>query len=281
MGYISDIRCPKLVPLDTLSKDPYGFFKQNLIEMSDYAVGYLGSGKSMFDGRLDLALGKNYWIDSGIPCDEDTSEAACVGKTRKTYIRNIPTGTLPGINKSFVQITGSNIAGMTEMRGIIGGMIEDTADINPLTLGEGAMAMGVYGSNKCKKINLPVGSKIYDPGQEGKSWSWEKQCTASYLNSVPTTDPVLNEKLVSKNENIKLANRINGLGMGIPAGLGFAAENFTSYQYDNKLSIFFTYFSLFIIIIIALANCIENKNFIFYLLTIFCIITIILMKRNT
>lgn len=225
-GMIGDIDCPNTFSYRTLEKRPLNALQKSVRDMSDFTLGYMVAGKSMFN-RGELALGENYFIDSTIECDKQKSDAKCENKTQHTYIRNIPTGTIPGLNTSFKQLTGAELPGLTESRGIVPGLLEDAADINPYTLGHGIFGGGNYGSPICKSVKLPVGKKIYDPTEVNRSWHWEERCSASYLNTVPTTDATLNRSVRAKNTALR-----NGKGewnMGIPASLGVAfPEDFTT-----------------------------------------------------
>ena len=78
-------------------KNPYKEQLRNLDASLKYSINYLGSGVDM-KGK-DIALGSNYFIESG-KCDENSSDN-CKDKTKYTYVRNIPTGTIPPLNLSF------------------------------------------------------------------------------------------------------------------------------------------------------------------------------------
>tara|TARA_X000000950_G_C13919934_1_gene662876 strand:+ start:10412 stop:11257 length:846 start_codon:yes stop_codon:yes gene_type:complete len=274
-GYIDSIECPKLVPISKMENAPIEFAEDNVKAMSEYALGYFVSGTSMFDSNKDLSLGENYWLDSGLMCDEEKSDVDCIGKTQKTYIRNIPTGTIPGLNISFVDLTGTNIQGITEMRGVVPGILEDVADINPLTLVEGVLGYGNYGSTKCKKISMPVGTKIYNSSYENKTWKWDTQCSASYLSSVPTSSLEVNQKIASNNDSISVNKRGSRVGLGIPAGLGFSYEEFKNKKKSRLLAIitFITFIlcSLYLVIIIRLNNIFHSFFAFIMILIIFTI----------
>ena len=148
-----------------------------------------------FYAGKDYALGSNYFMPLG-HCN-DQSEDGCTGKNRYIYIRNIPTGRIPLIgNLSFQSLTGCNIPGVTEGRGLVPGMLEDLSDIQPLNLLDNLVGDGNYGNYKCKKMSYPVGTHIYDPemkcnpGEDctNKSWWMETRCTPSnkYLTKSTT-----------------------------------------------------------------------------------------------
>lgn len=176
--------------------------RKNLMDQSIYTVNYLASGKSF--GGKDLALGENRFVESGT-CDNEKSEDSCKSKPKFTYVRNIPTGTIPPLNLSFYNLTGCNLEGLTEGRGLVPGLIEDIYDINPLELSVGTLGFGNLGSNVCKKMTLPVGQRIYDPKKKDKMWKWETRCTSGHNTMTETTDRHLNSQIRNINSGIENA----------------------------------------------------------------------------
>ena len=192
------MKCPKLFGKDMSAVNVVTTTVDNL---SAFATGYPLSGMDyevpygktvetdtgpFYAGR-DYALGSNYFIPIG-NCDA-TSEDNCAGKNRYVYLRNIPTGKIPLIgNISFHGLTGCNLPGVTEGRGLLSGMLEDVSDIQPLSLLENLGGGGNYGGSKCKRVTLPVGTHIYDPKMQckpnedcsKKSWYLETRCSPSY-----------------------------------------------------------------------------------------------------
>lgn len=60
----------------------------------------------------------------------DESEAQCKGKPKMVYIRNIPTGGVPLLgNIGMHSLTGCDIEGITNGKGLVPGMLEDISDI--------------------------------------------------------------------------------------------------------------------------------------------------------
>jgi len=165
----------------------------------NYAVAYPFSGvntdykkgatqKNGFYDGWDYALGSNYYYELGM-CNDNTGDAVCRGKPRWVYVRNIPVGKAPlMLNASFEGITGSNLAGMTENRGIVGGLLEDISDIQPLAVMEAATQQGNYGTHTCKVMNYPVGTNIYDDQMKRKTWDMESRCSSSYFNLETSTN---------------------------------------------------------------------------------------------
>jgi len=183
-------------------KSPNREMVKNVYDGLKYSVNYLGSGVTMKGS--DIALGSNYFIESG-KCNPETSSLKCKDKSKYTYVRNIPTGTIPPLNLSFYDATGCNLTGITEGRGLVPGLFEQLYDINPVELSRGAAAMGNLGSDECKEMTLPVGYGIYDESKIGSTWNWETKCTAGYNTMTETTNRDLNYEIKSKNRHIKNA----------------------------------------------------------------------------
>lgn len=187
---------------------------RNVDDLFKYTLTYLISGNT-FSGK-DVALGENYFIESGT-CDESSSPE-CVGKKKHIYVRNIPTGSMPPAQISFNEFTGCNLQGLTEMRGIIPGMVEDIYDINPYEVTKSMVGSGNIGSNSCKRMKLPVGRRIYSNKDVSNDTNFETKCTSSFLTKGKTTSNHLNEKIRLFNKNIPNAQ------MPSPTQLN---ENFT------------------------------------------------------
>ena len=129
---------------------------------TDFGYGEVEPDTGFYLGR-DYSLGSNFFMKSGLICD-DKSTPECKGKDNWMYIRNIPTGKIPLLGDlSFQGITGCNIDGLTEGRGLVPGLLEDISDISPLNIGESVLGKGNVGSTTCKTVNYPVGTHIYDP----------------------------------------------------------------------------------------------------------------------
>lgn len=208
-------------------KNPYKEQLRNLDASLKYSINYLGSGVDM-KGK-DIALGSNYFIESG-KCDDETSSDNCKGKTKYTYVRNIPTGTIPPFNLSFYNATGCNLTGLTEGRGLVPGLFEQVYDINPVELGRAISGIGNLGSNSCKEMSLPIGYKIYDSKREDETWKWETKCTAGHHTMTETSDKDLNKAVRNQNPTIPNAR--------LPGPLQLR-ENFeqTTESSHNKYSI--------------------------------------------
>lgn len=194
----------------------YKSILKNVDDLFKYTLTYLVSGKTL-SGR-DVALGENYFIESGT-CDESSS-SECVGRKKHIYVRNIPTGSMPPAQISFNEFTGCNLQGLTEMRGIIPGMVEDIYDINPYEVTKSMIGSGNIGSNSCKRMKLPVGKRIYDNKNLSDDTNFETKCTSSFFTKGKTTSNHLNEKIRLFNKDIPNAQ------MPSPTQLN---ENFTKH----------------------------------------------------
>lgn len=165
---------------------------------TNYAVAYPFSGVNpdykkgttqstgFYDGN-DLSLGSNYFYEMGTCSPE--SETVCQNKPRWIYVRDIPTGKAPIIgNGSFQELTGSNLQGITESRGLVNGLLEDLSDVQPLTVMEAMSGKGNYGTHRCRPVTYPVGRNIYDDQMKGKTWDLETRCSSSYYNLNTSTN---------------------------------------------------------------------------------------------
>lgn len=184
-------------------KSPSKEILKNIDDGLRYSINYLGSGVDM-SGK-DIALGSNYFIKGSGKCNSEASSDKCKGKDRYVYVRNIPTGTIPPLNLSFYNATGCNLTGITEGRGLVPGLVEDVYDFNPIEIVRAVAGSGNLGSDVCKEMTLPVGSKIYNKDRENNNWVWETKCTSGHHTMTETTDKTLNEKVKSKNKHIKKA----------------------------------------------------------------------------
>tara|TARA_Y100000389_G_C17469094_1_gene528633 strand:+ start:4020 stop:4790 length:771 start_codon:yes stop_codon:yes gene_type:complete len=204
-------------------KSPHKETLRNLDHGAKYSIGYLGSGVSM-KGK-DITLGTNYYLKAPGKCNSETSSEKCKGKDRYVYLRNIPTGTIPPFNLSFYGITGCNLTGLTEGRGLIPGLYEDVYDMNPVEITRAVIGSGNIGSDECKEMTLPVGYKIYDKKRRDDTWKLETRCTSGHHTMTETTDGNLNDLVRKQNLHIKKAR--------IPGPLQFR-ENFSLTNDDNN-----------------------------------------------
>lgn len=228
-----------------LLQNPKNITYKNLLKNTDdmfkYGFNYLLSGKT-FEGK-DISVGSNYFIKSG-KCDNQLSDEACKNQDRHIYLRNISIGKIPPFSLSFEEATGCNLQGLTEMRGIVPGLIEDIYDINPVEIGIGINGNGNLGSKVCKKMKLPVGSKIYDPNKYGNTWKYDTKCTSSHNNMIKTNDQTLNREIINNNLNIEDAK--------MPASYQMVSENFTSQKNTNNVYYFIFLFILLTIVVTIL-----------------------------
>ena len=224
---------------------------KNLDDSILYQVGYMMSGKSI-KGNKDLTLGKNYFVKNG-ECDQFTSDPDCAGEDKYTYVRNIGSGNIPPMGISFPELTGCNLNGLTEMRGIVPSMIEDVYDINPYELSKGILGKDNLGSNTCKLMTLPVGYKIYESDKEGKTWNMETKCTASHHTRQETSDQTLNNRIKEVNPDIPNAS------MPYPGVLSENFKNKSPYRQQGILKLLFIIIVI-LCIVLALKLCSRFVN---------------------
>ena len=230
-------------------KKPFKETLDNLYGGLKYSINYLGSGVSM-EGD-DIALGANYFMESGT-CDTETSSEKCKGKPRHLYVRNIPTGTIPPMNLSFYNATGCNLTGLTEGRGLVPGLVEDVYDFNPVELARGVTKNGNLGSTTCKEMTLPVGSNIYDKTKRDKRWIWETKCTSGHHTMTETTNKRLNKLVREKNPHIPNAR--------LPGPLQFR-ENFVSDEVSDDEQWFMDLFwNAFVVASIAVLVVVRGEG---------------------
>ena len=186
----NQMKCPKLIQ-NPMNVGVLSVVDSALNGATNYMIAYPFSGvnpdypqgaiqpNGFYEGP-DQSMSSNYFAPIGL-CDTKTSTPDCAGKRRWVYIRNIPTGKVPlFFNANFHDLTGCNMAGLTEGRGLAGGLAEDISDIQPFALLEAAQGKGNYGSFTCKPVTYPVGSSIYDMKMQGTSWDYETKCSPSY-----------------------------------------------------------------------------------------------------
>ena len=138
------LKCPDLIGSGGMKKYGTGtVLRKALNNLNNYGLAYPISGNSMlnnygevkptskgpFYAGKDYALGSNYFVPMG-KCNAQSS-SECKGQKRWVYVRNIPTGRIPLLgNGAFKDVLGCDISGLTEGRGLVGGMLEDLSDIH-------------------------------------------------------------------------------------------------------------------------------------------------------
>ena len=133
-------------------------------------------------------LGNNFFIKSGT-CGESSSEE-CKGKDRYIYIDNIPSGKIPCLKQ-----IGIDLPNIAPFRGLVPGLLEDVAKINPIAMFNSLAGKGGI-SDKCSMRTENV-------GYEGKYTSVSKcspptppiQCLPQF------SEPFTNIEKKSKNKN--------------------------------------------------------------------------------
>lgn len=121
--------------LDQVGIGPNNGFNTNLVRTNGYS-NVLLYGYGPVGNATAKPLGNAYILDTGSKCsDKDTGEQV----ERQAYIDNIPSGSMFGAQ--------------TGMMGLIPGILEDVADINPDAVFE-ALASDI--SPDCQKVDLIV-----------------------------------------------------------------------------------------------------------------------------
>lgn len=109
---------------------------------------------AVFGGPSQSPLGNKYFIRSGWCSKESTPE--CRGKDRYIYIDNIPSGKIPCLNKIGISLPGASfIAGF--FKGLVPGLLEDTAKLNPVRIWNSLAGKGSGISDKCSLRTENVG----------------------------------------------------------------------------------------------------------------------------
>ena len=162
------------------------------------ASGTADAAQGHFYAGSDHALGSNFFVPLG-KCSAKSKDRDCRGQDRWIYVRNIPTGKIPLLgNISFHDLTGCNMEGITEGRGLVPGLLEDISDISPFNIMEAVGGGGNFGSHDCKRKTYPIGKNIYDPAMEctgteanckDKMWQLETRCTPSHHHLKRSTKP--------------------------------------------------------------------------------------------
>tara|TARA_B100001093_G_C26797467_1_gene1001804 strand:+ start:697 stop:1410 length:714 start_codon:yes stop_codon:yes gene_type:complete len=199
--YTDHIRENNMVDFDPDKMKVTETITDNVDKMINYSMGYFIAGIDL--DRKNLELGTNYFLDTNMKCSPETSSDECKNKPRYTYIRNIPTGTLPIAEVGLFEATRCNLTGIVEARGIIPGMIEDVYDLSPgelLNMSSGVESSNSNHGNSCRKVTLPVGYNIYNPNGQGKTWDYQTVCSAGYKTLTKTSDKKFNTALKEENE---------------------------------------------------------------------------------
>lgn len=100
-------------------------------------------------------LGYNFFLTSG-KCGNDKNGKSCYGKPSKCvdrhiYVRNIPTGNIPGLSNMGL--------GKTSFKGLVPGLAEDVNDLTkiPKNIWDSLSGKGTKPPNKCKLVRRSVG----------------------------------------------------------------------------------------------------------------------------
>ena len=113
-----------------------------------------------YDGP-DATLGSNYFVKMG-KCSAKSVAEDCRGQDRYVFVRNIPKG------GGFKEMTGCNIQGLTEGRGLLPGIVEDVGDMLRLKDALGDEDGDSFGSTKCALVRQRVGKNVTDENMRCK-----------------------------------------------------------------------------------------------------------------
>jgi hypothetical protein len=143
---------------------------------------------SVFGAPSQRPLGNKYFIKSGT-CSDDDSTEECKGKDKYIYINNVPTGKVPCLGQ-----LGIDLPAIAPFKGLVPGLIEDVASINPFAIFNSLLGKGGI-SRKCSM-------RTEDVGYEGNYTSVSK-CS-------PPTPPIQCLPQISENftniQNNKIEN---------------------------------------------------------------------------
>ena len=142
----------------------------------DYSFIYSGLNKPKNKKKHKYTIGENQFIPTGQTCSSKSTEG-CVGKPKYIYHRAYPTGFTVGCKGNTIR---NPIPGKT---GLFGGLMEDLSSLNLSDNIRAFFNKGPYGSNKCMRVKLPVGtnllndkSKREQPTEDIGTWWEEEQC---------------------------------------------------------------------------------------------------------
>jgi len=137
-NYAKNIKPPKELGMGT--KGNLKTLRNNIKGIKSY-MEIISSGGGEASRRGGKPLGNRYFMDMGLKCNDiDTGEKMNL----YSYINNVPTGNVPFLSAT----TGSN----TGVQGLIPGVIEKAAELNPVTL----FSKMNFKVPDCVYVTLPV-----------------------------------------------------------------------------------------------------------------------------
>tara|TARA_Y100000389_G_scaffold115304_1_gene112371 strand:+ start:227 stop:1108 length:882 start_codon:yes stop_codon:yes gene_type:complete len=147
-NYAKNIKPPKELGMGTTGN--LKTLRNNINGIKSY-MEIISSGGGEASRRGGKPLGNRYFMDMGLKCkDIDTGEK----KNLYSYINNVPTGNVPFLSAT----TGSN----TGVQGLIPGVIEKAAELNPVTL----FSKMNFKVPDCVEVTLPVDGITDSDGKE-------------------------------------------------------------------------------------------------------------------
>lgn len=106
---------------------------------------------SVFGHKGMKPLGTNFFVKSGT-CSKSESVPECKNKQRYIYVKNIPTGKIPCLGQAGIKLPA------TGFKGLVPGLLEDIAQINPIEIFNSVMGSGSTINDKCILRKEKVGS---------------------------------------------------------------------------------------------------------------------------
>lgn len=137
-NYAKNIKAPK--EMDMSTKGNLKTLRNNVKGIQSY-IEILTFGGGNASRRGGEPLGNRYFMDLGIKCKDIESGEK---KNMYSYINNVPTGNVPFLSSA----TDRNVG----IKGLVPGVIEKAAELNPITL----FSKMNFDVPECVEVTLPV-----------------------------------------------------------------------------------------------------------------------------
>jgi hypothetical protein len=144
--HIEDIKPELLTP----GSNPFTII-HNIQDVMRWTVSLIETGEDSYGNKM--TMGDKYFLKSGT-CDHDKSVPACKGKPRHMYIDNVPSHVVPCSNPSLP----SDPKNANAPNGLIAGVVQDIAHINPFEMISSASGSGSIVNDACVLRTEEVGS---------------------------------------------------------------------------------------------------------------------------
>ena len=154
----------------------------NVRDAMDYGKSALLNGRDC-RGK-NLVLGDRFFVQSGF-CDNETSEPACRNQPRYLFVDNVPSNVPPCMDTSKNQAVHSRCR-ENENSGMIPGLLQDIAQINPFELLYSMVGSGSIVNKRCVRRREKVGYQAGDV----QNFHYETRCAperAPLICSIKTT----------------------------------------------------------------------------------------------